>query len=70
MIHKLPTPPREGTMFGARAIEIGAWVENFDRRRDANDPSPSAPLLTRDQAKCETMRIVIFFPSMRTFGLN
>ena len=28
------TPPREGAMFGARANEIGEWVENFDRRLD------------------------------------
>lgn len=28
------TPPREGAMFGARANEIGEWVDNFDRRLD------------------------------------
>ena len=28
------TPPREGAMFGARANEIGEWVENFERRLD------------------------------------
>lgn len=28
------TPPREGAMFGARANEIGEWVEKFDRRLD------------------------------------
>ena len=28
------TPPREGAMYGARASEIGEWVENFERRLD------------------------------------
>ncbi len=28
------TPPREGAMFGARANEIGEWVDNFDKRLD------------------------------------
>ncbi len=28
------TPPREGAMYGAKASEIGEWVQNFDSRLD------------------------------------
>ena len=70
VIHKLRSPPREGTMFSASANEVGAWCENVDRRLDTIDSRPSTPLLNRDQAECEMMRIVIFFPSMHRIGLN
>ena len=57
-------------MFSARANETGEWVEDLDRRLDTIDARPSASQLIRDQADFEMMRIVIFFPSMRIFGLN
>lgn len=63
-------PMREGAMLGTRANEIGEWFENLDRRLEAIDSRSFTPLLTRDQAECETIRIVIFFPSTHRFGLN